>query len=106
MPLTREFKETVVELARDREFRVQLLREAVESYLMEADVATGNLLIRDYLNATQSFDEVAVDLKLQVSSLRRMLSEQGNARSRNMFGVIHACLKREGLDSLQALLAA
>ncbi len=106
MPLTREFKETVMELAQDREFRVEMLREAIESYLIEADVVAGNLMIRDYLNATQSFEEIAQDLKIQVASLRRMVSDKGNARSKNMFSVIHACLKREGLDSLEALSVA
>ncbi|MTI15132.1 hypothetical protein [Sansalvadorimonas verongulae] len=103
MPLTREFKETVVELAKDHEFRVELLREAVENYLVQGDVSAGNALLRDYLNATGSFEEVASDLKVHVPSLRRMVSDKGNARSRNLFNVIRVCLAREGINSLQAL---
>ena len=101
MPLTRDFKETVMELAKDREFRIELLRGTVETYVLEADVVTGNLLLRDYLNATHAFDEVAQQLGMEVSSLRRMLSENGNGRSRNLFGVLQVCLKREGLNGLQ-----
>ena len=103
MPLTREFKETVMELAKDREFRIELLREAVESYVLQADIATGNAMLRDYLNATSSFEEVASDLKVHVSSLRRMLSDKGNARSRNLFNVLHVCMEREGIHDLRLL---
>lgn len=106
MPLTREFKDTVMELAREPEFRIELLKEALESYLIEADVPTGNLLLRDYLNATVAFKPVAEELGIKVASLRRMLSETGNARSQNIFNVIHVCLRREGLNSLESLIAA
>ena len=103
MPLTREFKETVMELAKDKEYRAEMLREIVETYVIEGDVKTGNILLRDYLNATDSFTSIARDLGLQVPSLRRMLSSSGNARSQNMFAVLSACLQKEGLTSIETL---
>ncbi len=103
MPLTREFKDTVMELAKDKEYRAEMLREAVETYIIEGDVKTGNILLRDYLNATSSFKTIAEELGLQVPSLRRMLSSGGNARSQNMFAVLSACLKQEGLTSMETL---
>lgn len=103
MPLTRDFKETVVELAKDKEFRAEMLREVIETYLIEGDVKTGNILLRDYLNATDSFATIAQDLGLKVPSLRRMLSSSGNARSQNMFAILRACLRQEGLTSMDSL---
>ena len=103
MPLTRDFKETVMELAKDQEYRAEMLREVVETYLIEGDVKTGNILLRDYLNATGSFKSIAEDLGLQVPSLRRMLGSSGNARSQNMFAVLSACLRKEGLTTMETL---
>jgi len=51
MVLTREFKNTVMELCKDPEYRKGLLLEALESYL-EGDIVVGNSLLRDYLNTT------------------------------------------------------
>ena len=55
MPLTRDFRHTVLERAiRDPEFRVGLLTEAIECILNdEIDVAKE--LLRDYVNATVRF---------------------------------------------------
>lgn len=59
MPLTREFSETVRARAEsDPEFRVGLLREAVEA-LRNDDVETGRLLLRDYVSATMGFQSLA-----------------------------------------------
>lgn len=57
MAVTREFKDTVMDLCRDPEYRKGLLLEALESYL-EGNIVVGNSLLRDYLNGTQVFDEV------------------------------------------------
>ena len=59
MPLTREFSETVRARAEsDPEFRVCLLREAVEA-LRNDDDETGRLLLRDYVSATMGFQSLA-----------------------------------------------
>ncbi len=56
MALTRSFKETVKERAqRDPDFRVGLLREAVEALLRD-ELDDGKVLLRDYINATVGFD--------------------------------------------------
>ncbi len=47
MPLTRDFKETILERARrDAAFREALLREAVDA-LLSGDVETGKTVLRD-----------------------------------------------------------
>ncbi len=59
MALTRDFKETIqARVERDPAFREELLKEGVE-YLLSGDVDTGKAVLRDYINATIGFDELA-----------------------------------------------
>lgn len=104
MALTREFKQTVMELCKSPEYRAALLLEALESYL-EGDIAVGNSLLRDYLNGTQAFGEVAKDLDMQEAGLRRMVSSQGNATAKNLFRLFKVCQAREGFHSAEKFLA-
>src|SRR5690554_1182881 len=103
MALTREFKETVMELCKNPEYRKGLLLEALESYL-EGDVVVGNSLLRDYLNGTQAFGEVASDLQMQEAGLRRMVSPVGNATAKYLFRLFKVCQEREGIRSAEEFL--
>ena len=59
MALTRDFKETIKSrFARDPAFRKELLIEGIESFL-SGDVDTGKAILRDYINATVGFGELA-----------------------------------------------
>ncbi len=104
MALTREFKDTVAELCKNPEYRKALLIEALESYL-EGDIAVGNALLRDYLNGTQAFEEVARNMQMQEAGLRRMVSPKGNATAKNLFRLFKLCQNREGIRSADELLA-
>lgn len=103
MALTREFKETVMELCKDPEYRKGLLLEALESYL-EGDIAVGNAMLRDYLNGTQAFVEVAHELQMKEAGVRRMVSPKGNATAKNLFRLFKVCQVREGIRSADELL--
>jgi DNA-binding phage protein len=103
MALTREFKETVMELCKDSEYRKGLLLEALESYL-EDEIVVGNSLLRDYLNGTQAFGEVAKELQMQEAGLRRMVSPTGNATAKNIFRLFKVCQDREGIHSANEFL--
>ena len=97
MPLTRDFKDTVVEMAKnDPEFRVGLLTEAVECLLSnEVDVAKS--LLRDYVNATIGFKQLGEIVDKKPTSLMRMLSEKGNPSIDNMSQVLAAVREHEGI---------
>lgn len=97
MPLTRDFKETVVEMAqRDPEFRVGLLTEAVECITNnEVDVAKS--LLRDYVNATIGFQKLGEMIDKSPSNLMRMLSDSGNPSIENMSLVLSAVRQHEGI---------
>jgi DNA-binding phage protein len=92
MPLTRDFKETVrARVQRDSAFRRELLREGVESFLA-GDVETGKTVLRDYINATIGFHELAAITNHSPKSLMRMLGPSGNPYARNLFEIV-SCLQ-------------
>ena len=106
MPLTREFKETVLaRLQSDRKYRKELLREGVEC-LLAGDLDTGKAILRDYINATIGFDELSRRTKWPAKSLMRMLGPSGNPQARNLLEVINHLQKAEGLHFEVSLRAA
>ena len=88
MALTRSFKETVQARAKkDRAFRAALLTEGVES-LLQGDVDAGKSLLRDYINATIGFEDLAERSGISAKSLMRMFGPAGNPQAGNLFAVI------------------
>jgi hypothetical protein len=103
MPLTHDFKETVRARAqRDREFRLALLREAVEC-ILNGDLETGKLVLRDYANATVGFQELEQRTRIPAKSLMRMLGPKGSPSARNLTRILSALQKTEGIHFELAL---
>jgi DNA-binding phage protein len=95
MALTRDFKQTIQARARrDPAFRKALLREGVESFL-SGDVETGKSVLRDYINATIGFADLAEATDHSAKSLMRMLSPSGNPQARNLFEIVEFLQRRE-----------
>lgn len=95
MALTRNFKQTVVErVERDPAFAQALLDEAATLFLNgEAD--TARLILRDLVNATLGFEQLATLTAKPSKSLHRMLSSAGNPSMDNLaaiFLAIRGCL--------------
>lgn len=101
MALTRDFKRTVVErVQRDPEFARALLDEAATLFLNgEAD--TARLVLRDLVNATVGFEELAVETAKPTKSLHRMLSKSGNPTMDNLAAILGVVRKKLGVE-LQA----
>ena len=98
MALTREFKETVRDRAQaDPAFRAALLSEAIE-LLLSGDVETGRALLRDYINATIGFIELAEKSGMPPKSLMRMFGPSGNPRADNLFAVIRLLQDETGVQ--------
>ncbi len=90
---TRKFKTTVrARVQRDAAFRRELLREAVESFL-QGEVETGKAMLRDYINATIGFQELAAVTNHSSKSLMRMLGPSGNLRPRICLRFFPRCRK-------------
>lgn len=97
MALTRSFKETVkARVERDPKFRAALLTDAVEQ-MLAGDVATGKAVLRDYINATVGFEQLARETGTPVKSLMRMFGPNGNPRADNLFAVISRLQKETGI---------
>lgn len=94
MGLTREFKQTVVaRVQRDSRFREALFTEALNAYLA-GDTVVGKAILRDLVNATVGFEELALTIKKSSKSLHRMLAPRGNPSTDNFFGIISALQKK------------
>jgi DNA-binding phage protein len=97
MPLTRSFKETIRARAqRDPRFRRDLLRESIEA-MLSGDVTTAKTVLRDYINATIGFPDLADATHIPSKSLMRMLGPAGNPRANNLFEVVSVLQSREGV---------
>lgn len=90
MPLTIEFKEIFkANIDQDPEFGHEVLRGAVQC-LLDNDLPTGRAVLRNYVNATIGFKQLAEEVGGQEKSLMRMLSVKGNPQAKNLFQIIEA----------------
>ncbi len=77
---------------RDKDFCNAMLTEAINEFL-NGDVDVGKAILRDYINATISFEILSAMLDKNPKSLMRMLSPKGNPTSRALFDIFHAIQK-------------
>ena len=90
MALTRNYKETVVErIERDPAFTQALLDEAATLFL-NGEPETARLILRDLVNATIGFEQLAALTDKPSKSLHRMLSPAGNPSMDNLAAIFHA----------------
>ncbi len=93
MTLTKDFKTTVMLRARrDKHFCKAMLTEAISEFLT-GDIDLGKAILRDYINATISFEILSSMLDKNPKSLMRMLSPHGNPTSKSLFEILHAIQK-------------
>jgi len=94
MALTRDFRDTIQARARrDPRFREALFTEAMNACL-SGDRVAGRAILRDLVNATVGFEELAAELNKPSKSLHRMLAPRGNPSTENFFGIVHALQKK------------
>ena len=94
MALTRDFKHTVLErVDRDSAFAQALLDEAAALFL-NGEPETARLILRDLINATMGFEQLAMLTAKPCKSLRRMLSPTGNPSMANLAAIFHAIRER------------
>ena len=96
MALTRNFKKTVVaRVERDPQFARALLDEAATLFLSD-EPETARLILRDLVNATLGFEQLAKLTETPSKSLHRMLSPKGDPSMDNLaaiFGAVAGRLK-------------
>ena len=90
MALTRNFKETVIQRAQaDTSFAQALLDEAATLFL-NGEPETARLILRDLVNATIGFEQLATMTQKPSKSLHRMLSPTGNPSMDNLAAIFLA----------------
>jgi DNA-binding phage protein len=94
MALTRDFKQTIVErVERDPQFAKALLDEAATLFL-SGEPETARLILRDLVNATIGFEQLAEITEKPSKSLHRMLSSRGNPSMDNLAAIFSAVRSR------------
>ena len=97
MALTRDFKKTVVaRVERDPAFAKELLDEATQ-LLINGEAETARVILRDLVNATLGFEQLAKLTDVPSKSLHRMLSAKGNPSMDNLaaiFGAVSSKISR------------
>lgn len=98
MGITRDYKDTINErVARDPAFTAALLDEAITLFLNgEPEVA--RLVLRDLVNATVGFEQLALEVDKPSKSLHRMLSARGNPTMDNLTKIIGILRNNLGLE--------
>ena len=90
MALTRDFKQTVIErVEREPAFAQALLDEAATLFL-NGEPETARLILRDLVNATLGFEQLAALTSKPSKSLHRLLSQSGNPSMDNLAAIIDA----------------
>ncbi|EAZ89575.1 helix-turn-helix domain-containing transcriptional regulator [Crocosphaera chwakensis] len=87
MSLTRDYLETVNKrVKQDSEFAKALLDEATYLFL-NGEPETARLILRDLINSTIGFEELAIQTAKPSKSLHRMLSAKGNPTMDNLTAI-------------------
>jgi DNA-binding phage protein len=98
LALTRDFKKTVVaRAARDPDFAKALLDEAATLFLND-EPETARVILRDLVNATVGFEQLAKLTDTPSKSLHRMLSAKGNPSMDNLAAIFGAVGNRLSVD--------
>jgi len=88
MPITKNFRKTIMDRAgRDSAFRRHMLTEAINE-LLSGDINAGKSILRDYINATITFQGLADKLGKSSKSIHRMIGPSGNPRAENILEII------------------
>jgi DNA-binding phage protein len=98
MAFTRDFTETInARVQRDPKFVIALLDEAIFLFL-NGEPETARLILRDIVNATVGFEQLAIEISKPSKSLHRMLSAKGNPTMDNLTAIFNVLRKKLNVD--------
>ena len=98
MPLTRDFKETInSRIQKDSTFAAALFDEAISLFL-NGEPETARLILRELINSTIGFEELATETSKPSKSLHRMLSAKGNPTMDNLTIILNILRKKLDVD--------
>ena len=94
MALTRNFKETVIQRVQSDSSLAQALLDEAATLFLNGEPETARLILRDLVNATLGFEQLAVLTAKPSKSLHRMLSPAGNPSMDNLAAIFRAVRDR------------
>jgi len=98
MAVTRDFRETVqARIESDENFAAALLDEAIQLFLNN-EPSMARLVLRDLVNATVGFEELAIEVEKPSKSLHRMLSAKGNPTMDNLTKIFSVLKHKLSVD--------
>lgn len=98
MALSRDFKQTITErVQREPAFAKAMLDEAATLFL-NGEPDTARVILRDLVNATVGFEQLAASTEKNSKSLHRMLSPTGNPSMDNLAAIFSAVGKSLNVD--------
>ena len=77
MALTRDFRQTITARVQSEPAYARALLQQAASLLLQGEPHTAKLLLRDLVNASIGFEQLARDMDKPAKSLHRMLSAAG-----------------------------
>ncbi len=95
MPLTKDFRESVMEELRDKEYRRAFLCEAMRD-MLSGELESAKMVLREYINGTIGFIKLGKALGRSPKSLMRMLSREGNPQAKNLLELVAYLQKVDG----------
>ncbi len=99
MPLSREYKDTVLSrIKRDPKFARALYNEAM-SALIEGETEEGLSMLRDLVHAGITFKTLSKETGFGEKALHRILSRRGNPTMRNLFAIAKVIRNDLGLKT-------
>ena len=94
---TRSYKDSMKAMVDENpELGTEMLEEALNS-LLSGELDEGRLLLRQFVNATMGFKELAERTGKRDKNLMRSLSAEGNPTAANLFEIVQACIQAEGV---------
>jgi len=94
MALTRNFKETIVQRVQDDAVFAHALLDEAATLFLNGEPETARLILRDLVNATMGFEQLATLTAKPSKSLHRMLSPTGNPSMDNLAAIFRAVRDR------------
>jgi len=94
MALTRDFKQTVVDRVEGEPAFAQALLDEAATLFLNSAPETARLILRDLINATIGFEQLATLTAKPSKSLHRMLSSTGNPSMDNLAAIFQAIRER------------
>lgn len=97
MALTREFRKTIAERDRRDADSAKAMPDEAATFFLNGEPGMARVILRDLVNATVGFEELASATAKPGKSLNRMLSPKGNPSMDNLAAIFEDVYRRLGL---------